>query len=93
MAKVDSIETAAINEVSLAADRKYLCLEGVWELDKIARTLPGLVPPDEDQEHFIVRAPAGRMLRINGMLLSALDDPAVETSELKNYIDFENGQG
>lgn len=74
-------------------DRKHLCLEGVHELDIIARTLPDLVEAKEDGEHLIIRALAGRMLRLTSMLMSALGDDAVTTKELNRHIHFGNGQG
>jgi len=73
-------------------DRKHLCLEGVWELEKIAKTLPDLVSMREDGEHFIVRALAGRMLQLTGTLMSALDEDYITTKELERSVHFGNGR-
>lgn len=49
--------------------RNKLVLEIAWELDKIARSMPGMVPVDEDQSHFVVRAFCGRMLRLTSVMM------------------------
>lgn len=49
--------------------RDHLVLNVAWELDKIARTMPDLVPVDDDQTHYIIRALAGRMLRLTNALM------------------------
>lgn len=92
MATTDSTESFVLDGTPWDKERKGICLEGVWELDKIARTLPDMVTLEENQEYFIVRAMAGRMLRITSMLMSAISDD-VENEALKKYIDFERGQG
>lgn len=92
MATIDSTENFVIDGVPWNKERKSICLEGVWELDKIARVLPDLVTLEDNQEYFIVRAMAGRMLRITKMLMSAIGDD-VENEKLKKCIDFEHGQG
>lgn len=71
-------------------ERLSLCLSAVWELDKIGRTLPGIVPLDEEQTHYAVKAFAGRMLRLTSALMDALQD---ETSnkEIAKIVDFSEG--
>lgn len=41
MADSNSTECIEIDRVSWNKKRKGICLDGVWELDKIARTLAG----------------------------------------------------
>ncbi|MBK6869390.1 MAG: hypothetical protein IPG98_16315 [Burkholderiales bacterium] len=50
-------------------ERDDLYMEIAWELDKVARVLPELVPLEDDQLHFVVRAFAGRMLRLTSVLM------------------------
>lgn len=50
-------------------ERDDLCRSIAWELDKVARILPEIVPLEEDQLHFAVRAFAGRMLRLTSVLM------------------------
>jgi len=92
MAKTNSTESFVLDGTTWDIDRLNLCLEGVWELDKIARTLPELIGIDEDQEHFIVRALAGRMLRLTSMLMSAMSENE-PNEKLTRFIHFEKGQG
>lgn len=92
MANTDSTENFMIDGVPWSKERAGICLEGVWELDKIARTLPDLVTLEDNQEHFIVRALAGRMLRLTGMLMSALGDN-VPNEKLEKCVNFGHGQG
>ncbi|WP_397474217.1 hypothetical protein [Pusillimonas sp.] len=92
MATNDSTESFVLDGTTWNKERKAICLEGVWELDKIARTLPDMVTLDENQEYFIVRAMAGRMLRLTSMLMSAISDD-VPNDKLARFITFDNGQG
>lgn len=70
--------------------RLDLCLAAVWELDKIGRTLPGIVPLDEEQTHYAVKAFAGRMLRLTSALMDALQDDA-SNEAIANIVNFEEG--
>ena len=71
------------------AARRDLCLESVYELDKIARTLPGLVPRTEDQEFYLVKALAGRMLRLTSALMGALGDIDVPDKDIHRIVHFD----
>lgn len=76
--------------------RQMVCLEAAWEIDAVARILPGLVPiGDEDshQAHLVVRAMAGRLLRLTHVLMGALSDNVEETERLENVVGLESGQG
>jgi hypothetical protein len=73
-------------------ERRRLCLEGVYELDKIARVLPQLVPLDDDQNHYAVKALAGRMLRLTSMLMSGMDEYEA-TAKLEDIVHFGVGAG
>ena len=72
---------------------RRLCLEVAWEIDALARVLPGLVPSidDKNDPHFVVRAMAGRLLRLSGVLMGMADDEAVH--DLMKVIDLQAGQG
>ena len=76
-------------------ERKHLCLEATWELDKIARMLPGLVPLDDDQQHFAVKALAGRILRLTSALMDGLGDDTRTNEDMRRIINFDecNSQG
>ena len=51
-------------------ERDALYMEIAWELDKVARVLPEVVNLDsDDQVHFVVRAFAGRMLRLTSVMM------------------------
>lgn len=79
--------------VTLSRDVTTLCLEVAWEVDALARTLPGLVPSTDAacDPHFVARCIGGRLLRLSSLLMAALDGEPVE--ELRGIIDFQQGQG
>jgi hypothetical protein len=75
---------------------RRLCLEVGWEIDALARVLPGLVPcvadgPEGADPHFVVRALAGRLLRLSGVLMGMADNEAAD--DLMQVIDLQAGQG
>ena len=82
--------------VNMDEKRQYLCLEVAWEIDAIARVLPKFAPSADDAgqgEHFLVRAMAGRMLRLSKLLMSALGDECEDTESLERIINLDSGQG
>ncbi len=88
--------------LSLDEDRQLVCLEAVWEIDALARTLPGMFPnPDNVEDYadecmrtgYLLRAAAGRMLRLTSVLMSCLDDDVVSTADLMNVVHLTRGQG
>lgn len=76
-------------DVTLTEQKKALLLEAIYEIDKLSRVLPGLVPVDEDQTHYAVKGVAGRMVRLSNALLSGLDDEHATEDDLKQVIRFE----
>lgn len=80
-----------IDAAAYANERQELCLRAAWEMDKLARILPGMVPLDDEQNHFAVRGIAGRMLRLTSVLMSGLGDDDEENSDLKRIVFFEDG--
>lgn len=71
---------------------RRLCLEVAWEIDALARVLPGLVPSiDKNDAHFVVRAMAGRLLRLSHVLMGAADNDALD--DLAQIINLDGGQG
>ena len=82
--------------VKMTEQRRMVCLEATWEIDAIARALPGLVQydtVDDGHPHLLVRAMAGRLLRLSSVLMAALDDDAEETRELERVVRLDGGQG
>lgn len=79
--------------VTLSEPRMMACLEAAWELDALARVLPGLVPRDDQGMHLAVRGVAGRLLRLAHVLMSGLGDDAEPTEKLERIISFDGGQG
>lgn len=73
--------------VTLTKGRHFLCIEAVWEIEALARVLPGLVPLDTaDSPHYAVRALAGRIASLSNALLSALDDDAETEDALRQRV-------
>ena len=80
--------------IQMNETQKRLCLEVAWEIDALARVLPGLVPCVADgtpDPHFVVRAIAGRLLRLSGVLMGMADNEAAD--DLMQVIDLQAGQG
>lgn len=67
-------------------ERVRVCLEAVWEIDAMAKMLPGVVTPSVEGEHLMVRAIAGRMLRLTSMLMSGLDEPDYPTADIAKVV-------
>lgn len=72
----------------LSQETKMLLLDAVWELDKLGRLMPGLVPLDSGQAHYAVKGLAGRMIRLTGALMRALDEDEDEKT-LAGVINFD----
>lgn len=72
----------------LSQETKMLLLDAVWELDKLGRLMPGLVPLDSGQAHYAVKGLAGRMIRLTGALMRALDEDEDEKA-LAGVINFD----
>lgn len=73
--------------------RRMACLQAAWEVDAIARALPGMVNRDEHFGHLQVRAMAGRLLRLSSVIIFGLDDGVVDTERLEHIISLDGGQG
>ena len=81
--------------VKMDDPRQMLCLEAAWEIEALSRVLPVLVPNDAENNgaHFVVRALAGRLLRLSHVLMGALGDNAETTDELARVITLDGGLG
>lgn len=92
---MDGIKKTEGGQVILSYDRVLVCLEAAWELDALARVLPGLVPNVEEAHgaYHAVRGIAGRFLRLSSVLMSGLDDEGAPTSGLERVIHLQEGQG
>ena len=83
--------------VTLSERRMIAYLEAVWEIDALARILPGQVPNIDGCHgaHHVVRGIAGRLLRLTSLLMSGIgeggDDSDIEA--LERIVSFEKGQG
>lgn len=66
--------------------------EAVWEMDALVRVLPDLVPNTEDQAHYAVRGICGRMLRLTGAIMSALDDKEHDIDKLMARLTLQSPQ-
>lgn len=87
---------AAAGELAhMDKNRLHLVLETAWEIDALARALPGLVPNIDEAEgaHLVVRALAGRMLRLSHVLMGAADPAGETTEELAQVFTLNGGQG
>ncbi len=75
--------------------RQNLCIEAVWEIEAIARTLPNLaeIVDDDFNRRLVVRDMAGRLLRLTGVLLDGLGDSNVSTEDLNSILRLDGGQG
>lgn len=87
--------TAPEPGLSLSHARMMVCLEAAWEIDALARALPGQVPNIEEcmAAGHVVRGISGRLLRLAFVLMSGLGDDAQPTAKLEKVITFDGGQG
>ena len=69
--------------------RTRLLRSAVYEMDKLVRLLPDMVPLDEDQAHYAVRGIAGRMLRLTHVLMGALEDDEITDKEIAGILHFD----
>lgn len=82
------------NGVTLDGPRKMACLEAAWEIDALARILPGLLPDDEeDNGRLAVRGVAGRLLRLAFVVMNGIGDEMQPTEKLEKIISLDSGQG
>lgn len=81
--------------VAMDEDRQELVLQAALEVDALARVLPGMVPniPEAEGAHFLVRAMAGRLLRLASVLMSAAGDSGEPTERLARVLYLQKGQG
>lgn len=75
-------------DMNVTEARKNILLDAVYELDKLSRVMPDLIPVDESQNHYAVRGICGRMLRLTSILMTGLDDPDEPDDSLKCVLDF-----
>ena len=83
-----SLFTAENDAVTLSKARHMVCLEAAWELEALAYVLPDLVP-NVDEAHgayHAVRGIAGRLVTLSNVLMAALGDDVVKTSELESRV-------
>lgn len=81
--------------VNLTNERQMLCMEVAWEIDALARKLPDLVPlvADDGGAHFLVRAIAGRLLRLTSVLMEVGSEKGAISNDSMHVFNFEEGQG
>ena len=84
-------ETGGMPGVNLDSSRQLVCMEAIWEIDVLARRLPSLLA--EDDGEFLVRAMAGRMLRLASVLMSGLGEEDLATEKLESIVHLGGGQG
>lgn len=72
--------------VTISHDRLMVCLGAAYELDALARLLPGLVSGNEKQEHLVVRGVASRIKLLSELLMSGLDDDMKTSDNLKQTL-------
>lgn len=75
-------------EMTVSQERYGILIDAVYELDKLARVVPDLVPLNEDQAFYAVRGLCGRMLRLTKILMSGLNDEAVSDDTLKHILEL-----
>jgi hypothetical protein len=88
-----------VSERLITAEMADLAREAAWELDALARALPGLVPrrADNDGAHELTRGICGRFLRLSSVIQSVLDNDPKDQDDmdrLRGMITLQgDGQG
>lgn len=91
MAKSAAVDSFNPEQQMESSPRLAVCLDAVWELDALAKLLPGVVPKTIEGEYLVVRAIAGRMLRLTGALMQGLTENAVPTDEIAKIVTLTGG--
>lgn len=71
--------------------RRTVMLQALWEIEALARALPGLVPMSHGNTpgpSLAVRGIASRMAELALAVMDGVDDDAVETSHIENIVMF-----
>lgn len=73
---------------TLSRERLNAGLEAAWELEALAKVLPGLVPctADSGPAHFAVRGISDRIRRLSCAAMSALSDELHPLEDLQRTI-------
>ena len=93
---VPDAEKPCLKPAALADRQQMLCLDAVFEVDAIARALPSMVTASDAYSHqdgLMVRALAGRLLRLSSVLMSALGQDGEPIERLERIVTLECGQG
>ena len=72
-------------------DASNLCLQAVWELDKLARVMPGLartVEDEDEQMHFAIRGICARMVSLTSLLMDCMGSSGPVSKEFSDVIHF-----
>ena len=77
-------EVGQTKPAALDADRKRVALEAVWEIEVLTALLLEQAASEawalESEQALVLRGLGVRIKALSGVVLSALDDPIVETS-------------
>ena len=71
-------------DVTLSEDRAEVALNATFEICQLSRHLAGLEMTDEND--YVLRGIALRINSLNGVVLSALNEPNVTTSDLRYTV-------
>ena len=77
-------------------DASILCFQAVWELDKLARVMPGLaktVEDEDEQMHFAIRGICGRMVSLTSLLMDCMGSSGPVSKEFSDIIYFSETGG
>ena len=63
-------------------ERLDYALNATYEIDQLARVMPGLIPIDDDQKHYAIRGICARVLRLTSLLMDCVAvQPASDYNE------------
>lgn len=74
------------SRMTMSTHRRKVALEAVCEIEALSDTLRDAVTPNEHMEHLVVRGLAMRIKQLSGAVMSALDDDAVDTTQISKAV-------
>lgn len=77
-----------ITPITLSHTRQRACLEAAWEIEALASLLPKLDLTEQPVAALQLRGVAARLAQLAGVVMSGLDDEAVQERDLYRQLMF-----
>lgn len=81
---------ATVNETPqlFETPRGKLALSAAYEIDALARRLPGTIEPTVNADDLVVRGVCSRIVQLSEVIMQAVGDDSVSDSQLEYTINY-----